>query len=271
VWDALAAHRWYPPTSKRVTTDRYELAVTPGAPGLSWIYGLTAGDDREASRLLDEIRPSIESVGGTGARIWVTPKSQPGGLRDLLVSRGFKSGESVEVLVWDLRDDQGNPRLPSFTPLRDGEVREITTESDSNTFQDVMATIFEYGPPSVEVRAGFNRNLDQTVRQTGHSNQFLAFEGARAIGCAGLGLSGAVAMLWGAGVLPEYRGRGFYGELVNARCESATERGSEIAVVTARTGTSGPILKRHGFRVVGPIEIFEAQWSSPEGRPPSPV
>lgn len=75
---------------------------------------------------------------------------------------------------------------------------------------------------------------------------------------------GASALLWGAAVLPEFRGRGVYGALVVARCKSAAERGAEIAFTTARTETPRPILKRHGFRVVGPTQFFEAAWSPAE-------
>jgi hypothetical protein len=31
-------------------------------------------------------------------------------------------------------------------------------------------------------------------------------------------------------------------------------------VVTAQTGTSGPILKHHGFRVVGPLDTYQSDW-----------
>jgi GNAT superfamily N-acetyltransferase len=261
IWDALAAHRWYPPSARRATTEHYELAVTPGSPGLTWIYGFRARDLPEAGGLLDEARRQIETLGGTGTRIWVTPRTRPEGLGAVLGTRGFATMGSVEVLAWDLRDDSGTVRLPSFRPATEVAVREVTTVDEYVSFQEISATIFGEHAETPEAKASFLEAFKRTVRETGHSDFFTAYEGTRAIGCGGLGLTLPVAFLWGAGVLPEHRGRGAYAALVEARCRSAVGRGSEVALVTARTETSGPILKRHGFRTVGPLESFEARWS----------
>ena len=264
VWEAVESHRWYPPSSARVTAENYELAVTPGSPGLTWIYGFHAPDTRTAERLLAEIREKVQSLGGTGARIWVTPNARPPGLADLLVNFRFEPKEAAEVLVYDLRDEHGNEQLPSFQPASPGvTLREITTRDDYEVVEGLTRTIFDLPAPSAEVRVGLLESYERQIRETGHSERFLALAGPRAAGAAGLTVKGAVALLWGSGVLPEFRGRGIYGALVAARCDSAALRGAEIAYTTARTGTSGPILKRHGFRVVGPIRVYEAEWSPP--------
>lgn len=261
VWDAFDSHRWYPPSSRRVTKDNYDLAVTPGSSDLTWIYGFRAGDLREAERLLDEIRHTVISLGGTGARLQLTPHARPPELGDLLPSFQFEPKESAEVLVYELRDRLGNERPPSFRPTPGLTVREITSREDYEAAESVAWTVFELPPPSSEVQADFVRAYEKQVRETGHSDRFLALDGGRAAGSAGYTLERGAALLWGTGVLPEFRGRGIYGALVTARCHSAVERGAEVALVAARTGTSGPILKRHGFRTVGPIRTFEAHWS----------
>ena len=262
VWDAMESHRWYPPSSRKVTTENYELAVTPGSSGMTWIYGFHARDSRDAVRLLAEIREKVTSLGGTGARIQITPRIEPPGLGDLLADFQFESKEAAEVLVFDLRDDFGKERLASFRPTPAVTVREITSREDLATVESLTTTIFDLPTPPAEVRTGFIETFEHQIRETGHSSRFLALEGDRAAGCAGLTMEGAVAFFWGTGVLPEFRGRGIYGALVGARCKSGVERGAEIALVAAQTGTSGPILKRHGFRVVGPIRTYEAQWAS---------
>jgi GNAT superfamily N-acetyltransferase len=262
VWEAIESHRWYPPSSRRVTTENYELAVTPGAPNLTWIYGFRAGDPREAERLLGEIREKVESLGGTGARMFVTPNAQPPGLADQLLAFQFEPKETAEVLVYDLRDEFGEEQLPTFRSTPGLTVREITTREDYDVVEALTTTLFDLPIPSPEVRAAFVESYERQIRETGHSDRYLALEGTRAVGSAGLTLKGATALLWGTGVLSEYRGRGFYGALVTARCRSALDRGAEIAFVTAQTGTSGPILKRHGFRVVGPIRAYEAHRST---------
>lgn len=259
----MESHRWYPPSSTRVTEENYELAVTPGSSDLTWIYGFHAPDARHATRLLEEIRAKVQSLGGTGARIMVAPNAQPPGLGDLLVNFRFELKESAELLAYDLRDEHGAARLPSFRPVPGLTLREITTREEYEIVTNLTRTIFDLPTPSAEVRAGFLESYERQVRETGHSERFLALEGPRAAGTAGLALEGAVALLWGSGVLPEFRGRGIYGALVAARCRSAVQRGAEIACTTARTGTSGPILKRHGFRVVGPHRVYEARWFAP--------
>lgn len=147
MWDAVEAHRWYPPSSRRVTSANYELAVTPGSSGLTWIYGFHAKDSREAERLLDEIREKVASLGGTGARIQITPRAQPPELGDLLARWQFEPKEAAELLVCDLRDESGREILPSFRPTPGLAVREITTRQDYHAVDDLTSAIFELPAP----------------------------------------------------------------------------------------------------------------------------
>jgi hypothetical protein len=261
VWDAVIGHRWYPPSSLKVRTDHYELAVTPGSYTLTWIYGFDPVDAPHAEVLLDEIRKRVESLGGTGARIQVTPRSRPADLPHRLREHGFTSGDAAEVLVWDLRDDRGEPRLPSVRAAPEVSVREITTVEEYDLCRELSVEIFADPVHSPRVRDEFLAALRRRLRETGHSGQFLAVEGTRAVGSGGLEVDGPVGLLWGAGVRAHDRGRGTYGALLRVRCAAAAERGAEIALVYARVGTSGPMLKHYGFRTVGPIETFEARWS----------
>lgn len=54
------------------------------------------------------------------------------------------------------------------------------------------------------------------------------------------------ASLWGGSTLPDYRGRGYYTELLAVRAKKAFERGYPFLTVDARP-TSQPILEKHGF------------------------
>lgn len=108
--------------------------------------------------------------------------------------------------------------------------------------------------------SAFGKEFERAVRETGHSDRFVAWEGTTPVGRGGLEIVGEVARLWGTGVLSEHRRRGIYGRLVRARCEEAVRRGATLALTTARVGTSGPILKHHGFRSVGSVRLYEARW-----------
>ena len=57
-----------------------------------------------------------------------------------------------------------------------------------------------------------------------------------------------VVRLWGTATLPELRRRGGYRSLVGARLQEGHSRGANLAIVTARVETSGPILQKMGFR-----------------------
>jgi len=260
VWDAVDAWRWVPPTATKVVTDEYALAVTPGSYALTYVYGFHVEDVGRVDERIDALRKRIEDLGGTGARLQLTPRQRPPDLAERLQRRGYTQIEEADVLVWVLRDEEGALKLPEFPPPAGISVREVQTEDDYDTFAALGTTIFGDPPPSLEVKKGFVAEFHRTMREEGHSGRFLAWERRSAIGRGGMEIVGSVARFWGTGVLTEHRRRGVYGALVRARCEGAAERGAEIALVTARVGTSGPILRHHGFRPMGTTRVFEVRW-----------
>jgi plasmid stabilization system protein ParE/GNAT superfamily N-acetyltransferase len=260
VWDAVDDWRWIPPGAQTVVTDAYVLAVTPGSYSLTYVYGFHAEPPERTDETLELLRRRVEALGGTGARIQLTPRTHPRDLADRLGKHGYRPKEEAEVLVWRLRGADSDPRLPAFCVPAGIRVHEIRTETEYGEFTQVSRTVFGDPPASEESRKGFLAAFHQKLADEGHSERFLATEGGTPIGCAGMELAGPVARFWGTGVLTEHRRRGVYGALVRARSESAAERGAEILLVTARVGTSGPILKRHGFEPMGTIRVFEARW-----------
>jgi len=271
IWAAVDAWRWIPPGSQRAVHEGFELAVTPGSYALTYAYGLHAKDGPSAEVVLTELRKQVEALGGTGVRVQVRPDSRPEDLADRLTRRGYKVASEAEALVWELLGEDGRPRLPEFRPTAGVTVREAMTVSDFDGFLSLSTPIFGDPDPPAATLIGFKGEFDRTVRETGHSDRFVAWEGLTPVGRAGLEIVGEVARLWGTGVLPQYRARGVYGRLVRARCEMAVQRGATLALTIAKVGTSGPILKRHGFRAVGPVRVFEARWSRLAGDgPPSP-
>jgi Acetyltransferase (GNAT) domain len=260
IWDAVDAWRWIPPSARRVTTDAYDLAVTPGSYALTYVYGFHVDDASQADSRIAELRTHIEGLGGTGARLQVTPRSRPADLSDRLQRAGYRPVEETEVLVWELQAGDGTLRLPEFSVPAGISVREAQTDGDFRRFLELSTEIFGDPKPPDETEREFFSMFHRKLREEGHSDRFLAWDGASPIGRAGLEIAGPVARFWGTGVRSEHRHRGVYGALVWARCESAARRGAEIVLVTARVGTSGPILKRHGFEPMGTTRIFEARW-----------
>lgn len=260
IWDAVDAWRWIPPGSKRAVHENFELAVTPGSYALTYAYGVHAKDGPSAEVVLTDLQKQVEVLGGTGVRVHVQPHSNPEDLPDRLIKRGYKVTEEAEALVWELLDEKGKPRLPDFRPTEGVTVREAMVAGDYDGFLSLSTPLFGDPVPSAVTLIAFKREFDRIIQETSHSDRFVAWEGTTPIGRAGLEIVGEVARLWGTGVLPQYRKRGVYGLLVRARCEEAVRRGATLALTTARVGTSGPILKHHGFRAVGSVRIFEARF-----------
>jgi GNAT superfamily N-acetyltransferase len=260
VWDAVDAWRWIPPSAKRLVTPEYELAVTPGSYSLTYVYGFHVESGLPVEERLAALRYQIASLGGTGARIQVTPKSRPENLVEYLTRAGYKPGEEAEALFCAFADSAGKLCLPDFRPVDGISVREANSESEYKAYLGLTSSIFGDPPLSVESQKAFIDAFHQRIQETGHSDRYVAWEAGTPVGIAGLEIADRVARLFGSGVLPTHRGRGVYGQLVRARCEEAADRGAEIGLVTARVGTSGPILKHHGFRSVGSLRIYEARW-----------
>lgn len=260
IWDAVEAWRWIPPSATRVVTDEYELAVTAGSYALTHVYGFRVLEPERADGVLEEVRRRIVELGGTGTRFHLTPRSRPTDLPDRLRRQGYAVCEEADVLVWELRDHRGAPRFPEFRPSPGVTVREVVTDEEFASFVDLAHPIFGDPSPSAEVRREFLSEFHRRLNTDGHSDRFLAWRGDLPVGRAGMEIVDRVNRFWGTGVLEADRGQGIYGALVRARCEAGLERGAEIALVTARVGTSGPILLRHGFQRVGATQVFEAHF-----------
>jgi GNAT superfamily N-acetyltransferase len=260
IWEAVDAWRWIPPESKRVVDRDFELAITPGSYALTYAYGLHAKDGPSAEVALARMEKQVRDLGGTGVRIQVDPRTHPNDLPERLGRRGYKVAEEAEALAWELVDENGAPRLPGFRSTPGVTVREVLAEPEYDAFRNLSLPIFgEPAPPEETLRA-LRKEFTRQLQEEGNSNYFVAWEGPSPVGRAGLEVVGEVARLWGTGVLPQHRRRGVYGQLVRARCEEALRRKATLALTTARVGTSGPILKHHGFNPVGSIRVFEARW-----------
>jgi ribosomal protein S18 acetylase RimI-like enzyme len=72
--------------------------------------------------------------------------------------------------------------------------------------------------------------------------------------------------LWGAAVVPAFRGRGIYRALVRARLAHAAARGATLALVHAEP-TSSPVLQRLGFGVYGQQRVLAFRPDSADGPP----
>jgi GNAT superfamily N-acetyltransferase len=260
VWKAMMDWRWVPPAARRFTNERFDLIVTPGSYTMTTVYGFLVEDPEKVNATLDEVEGLARSNHAAGARFQILPNARPLDLGERLSQRGYSALDEVEVLVYAFRDESGHSRLPEFRTPTEISAREVRGDPEYAAFVGLNAPIWDSPEPPVETRRGLEAEFHKRVADTGHSGRYVVWHESTPIGHGGLEVVGPVARFWGSGILPAYRNLGAYGALVRARCEEAVRQGAEIAIVTARIGTSGPILKRHGFRVVGPIRNFEVRW-----------
>ncbi len=260
LWAAFDAWRWVPPSARHLRTKEYELTVVPGAPELSYVYGFHVPSPARVDAVLDRLREHVTSLGGSGAKVQVTSRTLPRDLGPRLLQRNYEPAAPAEVLSWELRNPDGTVRIPPIGPAEGVQVREARTDAEFDEFHALGVPIFGEPTPPAPTLEAFRRDFWDQLARTGHSGRYLAHLDDRAVGRAGAELVDGVARFWGTGVLESYRRRGIYGRLVEARLRDGAVQGATLALVTARIGTSGPILKRLGFRTLGSVQMYQGRW-----------
>ena len=181
--------------------------------------------------------------------MWPTyPDTEPADLVDRLVARGADLAEDLDIMAW-----------PFDAPLRldvpaDATVRRVDDPARLPDAHLVAQRTFKTPAPSALFVAKESADLVHDVADDAHRSVFryVAYDGDTPIGTAGLTLEpDGIAKLWGGSVVATHRGRGVYRALLAARLDEARSRGADLALIKARTGTSGPIVARAGFTVHG--------------------
>ncbi|MFZ0830772.1 MAG: hypothetical protein WAN40_06505, partial [Thermoplasmata archaeon] len=205
---------------------------------------------------IDEVLRRVQESGGKGLRWVVNSRTSPADVGERLLQRGFERLTTAETLYLAL-GTKTEPHSPSVRPTGAITAREVFTDREIEVFVRMGETIFGDPSPPPEYAKGFLSEVHRSIEATGHSELFLSFDGPVPVGRGGLSVTGPVGRLWTAGVLEDHRGKGAYKALTTARCKSALDQGAEIVLTHARVGTSGPTLKKMGFRSAGPYLYSE--------------
>lgn len=220
----------------------------------------THADRQSGDALIEDVLGRLKAAGRTGVRWWVTPATRPASLEATLVRRGFQLAERVDILAWDLRSGS-DPALPALDVPAGATTELVRDEAMLRTMHELAARGFGEPPPTEEQLRHYAAELaeqERTGKRTGF--EFVTYVDGQPVSSAGFTLVGQVARFWGAATLPEARGKGAYRVLVATRCAEAHRRGARIALTKARIGTSGPILRRAGFRALGQERCYELAW-----------
>lgn len=125
---------------------------------------------------------------------------------------------------------------------------EVQTDEQIRQLVKVSSKVWDYNS-SLEEEL-FKQRKDYIKASKGTSGYIICCDRKNAVGYANFRYScdGTILYLHGSGVLPEYRHKGIYSNLVYKRLKIAKERGITLATCQARKGHSDPILRKIGFQ-----------------------
>jgi Fe2+ transport system protein FeoA len=247
---AAAAWVWVPPDAEDVETGEYRLVIHPDRPPtVAW-----SRTRRPVAEVVDEVAARVRAAGRDALRWWVTPGTEPADTEAQLRGLGFVPGERLEILAAD-----AGRALAAVAATAPGvEVRPADDLEDLAAAGRIGAEVFGDAPPSAALLAESAALAERGLR-TGRweQRQYAAFVDGEPAGHAGCTFAGGAVRLWGGAVLPWARGRGAYRALIAARLRLGLAQGETLALVKARPGTSGPILRRAGFTAHGVEQAYE--------------
>jgi GNAT superfamily N-acetyltransferase len=213
------------------------------------LLGPLAADD------LDRVEAHLGALGGE-VRIELCAHADPA-LAAELGRRGYRIERFLLVLsraVAPAAPPGGRPagRVRSSSAGRATIVREVL-RTEARAFADAFGLVHLGRAPAPHDAA---EDLLAVPLAEGNAC-FAAFDGRSIVGVGVVSDHGRVATLSGAGVVPQWRGRGLHLALVRARLAWAARRGCDVASSAVEPGgASQRTLERAGFRVAYPKAVM---------------
>jgi GNAT superfamily N-acetyltransferase len=246
---ASAAWVWIPPLASVTETDQYTIVRAPDY----FPHPLSVAAFRPSGPLSAAVAAVLSRARefGLPELQWIVALGSPAGLADELASHGGSARVTLDVVALDLR--ARGPDLPP--PAADVTVRWATDVATARDNQAVAIAMFGGSMPPEERVAEIAAENAASI-PAGRGGRVTAYADGSPVGAGGLELVDGVARLWGGAVVESARGHGVYRALLAARLAYAVRHGATMALVKARTDTSGPILRRAGFAAYGQEPIY---------------
>jgi len=265
------SERWVhvPRDGRRIEDERRLLVHLPERWGTSRVWRSWAADVEQADDLIEETAGEVRAAGGTRI-LWHTgDRVAPPFMDERLARHGFRKTEELEVLAFVLVDGQER-QLPRMRETEDLFVELVRDAESLGEALRVDAEVFRSPPPTGGEFAEYAGELEElrrrergeptdegtslAMRFVAHANSPPGSEGESprcTVAASGAQIVGETLRLWGAGTRRAFRGRGAYSALVLERCRVGRRLGATLALAKANVATSGPILERAGFHLVG--------------------
>jgi hypothetical protein len=179
---------------------------------------------------------------------------RPGDLRDRLIKHGFAIEPSEVVLVFDLAELPARMVAGEAGAPEGVRAARISEPGQIADFCYVGEKVFrkQYQFTANQLTDGLKAG------STEHLGYIAYFrEEPVSIGRLYTHSRSVLGGLYGGGTIEEFRGRGFYRAVVEARARDAVSLGAKYLIVDAKP-TSEPILRRMGFAKIS--ETWPCQW-----------
>lgn len=189
----------------------------------------------------------------------VRPTDEPNNLKELLKEKGFVKLHSIYKMGLDL---QTSEKVVSA----DSGDYEVVQGPKEMVYEDQIANLILDAFPSgyldiEDVKRKFRIAFERLDKNGDKREDFIVYTKSEHKPVAGASLFfnnkiSNAAYLNGALTAKEYRHKGIYTAILSKRIQRCQELGLRYITVDSDQDTSGPILKKFGFKVFDPIEVY---------------
>jgi GNAT superfamily N-acetyltransferase len=182
----------------------------------------------------------------------VQPNDTPADMAQRLEAHGLVLAGSAALMVRrgldDLETIPVNPAV-TVTPA------DVTQDEHMQAILRIGAASFNWTPEQLpEWRQGLLDTAHNPERRETELG-YLAYLDGQAVGFGRVSLRGGLALLSGAGTLPQQRGRRVYSTLLRRRLETARARGYQVATIQAEP-MSRRVVVRYGFEERARTQLY---------------
>ena len=229
--------------SKLVRREGVVAAVAPRASGRSIFNGVAYEEGAALEAVLDELRDIYREAGVHAWSVWVPELDR--GTADFLGARGHKHDGTPRAMFCEL---DAIPEMSS----------EIEVSRGASWKQVCGINDAAWGYSEGTYESGIGRRRDSGWR--GYVLKHAGFPAA-ALATA---IEGEDCCVYLVGTVPEARGRGLAGALLQRALLDARERGARTSTMQSSAMGAG-VYRRLGYRDLGGLELWEQRTASPAG------
>jgi ribosomal protein S18 acetylase RimI-like enzyme len=216
--------------------DGVRAAVVPAAPERAVANSVVYHDADALEGVYDELENAYDEIGASWT-VWVWPDHET--LGPFLEGRGHVLDAQPAAMIHDL---QGLER-PAPDALSDW-----TADGDFTVVGPLNDRAYGFDTDS------FTRALSR--RPSDSTHVYVARDAGEPVGCLLMTDQDGNSDVESVAVLPEARGRGISGKLLQHALVDAAERGNETSTLVS-TALGYPIYERLGFRMLGRFAMWE--------------